>query len=370
MNHTSSNLEIYQMLTAFGSAVDGCVINRYDWQGFTEGTNRNGNLPVVNQKIRPWFRYAGKPRAIHEAINPAGTTKFPYITYVLNSLSHDPNRNTNKNADMVDTKWRGSDGVNYVRKPTPINLDVSVHIGTKKKSDMEQILTHYISICNPEFYISWAEPLTGNEIQSKVTWSGSGNMGLVRDLPAGDDDTFTSELQFTIEGWIYVDVIDKAYPVKKIEYNIGVVDETNCTNFYADSETQEFFDTQELSSEVTINRIIGDCVSVGDYVYVEGNMISDIEGVYITNLSGDVIHTDAYNPFCWSESLSADCPEFQGLMIEEYDVLDNNTIRFEIPEQLDGMVGNYDVIATNRWCGCVSINKDEITKNTDIRTVV
>lgn len=357
MNHEATQLEIPAMLTAFGSAINmGKGIIRYDW---------STNPPTPVQRVIPLFRYSKKPRQLSEATTPSGTTPYPFITYATTGISHNNERNTNKLADIFyNQKWTGEDGVHYTKKPTPISLNITVYIGTQKKSDLEAILVHFVSVLNPTFEVSWREPFSGHEIRSRVTWSGEAPFNYSLDLPSDSNDDYTSELNFVMEGWIFRDVVDKAFPIKKANLNFIGDNTCNCRDFYAEDEQREddLLDETEVSSVVTITKILPKCVSSGSEVYIFGNNIDQIEGVYLLNNSGDTIPTSTYEPFCFSEEFKDSCPPFDGYMVEEFEIHDSGMISIIIPEEFEGMVGEYDINVTNRWSGCVSIDKEKHTK--------
>ena len=64
--------------------------------------------------------------------------------------------------------------------------------------------------------------------------------------------------------------------------------------------------------------------------------------------------------------MSSECPAFDGLMIDEYTTLDNDNISFQIPESLSAYDGEYDVVVTNRWNGCIGIDKEKRPKNNNV----
>jgi len=357
MNHEATQLEIPAMLTAFGSAINmGKGILRYDW---------STSPPTPVQRVIPLFRYSKKPRQLSEAYTPSGTTTYPFITYATTGISWASERNTNKLSSIFyDQKWTGEDGVDYIKKPTPINLNISVYIGCQKKSDLEAILVHYVSILNPTFEVSWREPFSGHEIRSKVTWSGDAPFNYTTDLQSGDNDDYTSELSFTMEGWVFRDVEDKVYPIKKADINLIDDNTCNCRDYYAEGEQREdeLIDSFTLESEVKINKLLPSCGQVGDEIFICGNNLDKIEGIYILNNSGDEIPTQEYEPFCFSEQFKESCPPFNGYMVEEYTVHDSDTISIVIPEELEGYNGVYDIRVTNRWSGCVDIDKDKHVK--------
>lgn len=361
MNHEATQLEIPAMLTAFGSAVNmGKGILRYDW---------SVEPPKPTQRIVPLFRYSKKPRQLSEATTPSGTPVYPFITYATTSITHANERNTNKLSSVFDSqRWIGEDGIPYIRKPVPINLNISLYIGAQKKSDLEAILVHYVSVLNPTFDVSWRDPFSGHEIRSRVVWSGDAPMNYSTDLQSGDNDDYSSELSFTMEGWIFRDTIDKAYPIKKADINFIADNDYNCRNFYAEEEKREdvLLDTMRLESKVNIKRILPNCAQAGDEVFVFGNNISQIEGIYLMNNSGDEIPVESYEPFCFSEEFKDSCPPFEGYMVEEFEIYDNNTISITIPEDLNSYNGVYDIRVTNRWSGCVEIDKDKHTKHNNL----
>ena len=252
----------------------------------------------------------------------------------------------------------------YVKKPTPISLNITVYIGCQKKSDLEAILVHFVSVLNPTFEVSWREPFSGHEIRSKVTWSGDAPFNYSTDLPSESNDDYTSELNFTMEGWIFRDVVDTAYQIKKADINFIGDNTCNCRDYYAEDEQREdqLLDQFTLESTVSLTKILPSCATVGTEIFIFGNNVDQIEGVYLINNSGDSLPTHTYEPFCFSEEFKEQCPPFEGYMVDEYTIHDDGMISITIPEELEGLSGIYDVRVTNRWSGCVDIDKDKHTK--------
>lgn len=345
MNHQASQGEIENLTAHLMAALDDVVINRYTYgaDGLKTGIEKKLKIPII---------YGHKTRQLGEAINIKGHIRLPAISVSLNGISLDQDKNTNKNRDLLNTKWDGVDGYASYKYPTPVKLSYNVKIVTKDHPDFDQIVSHYISVFNPYIQVSWKHPFAKEKLISKVLWDGNVGMEFPENLAADQKARFIGNLNFTVEGHIFRD-------------NVGTVGTIDCLDVNIRPLTLDGTLGEEITESFTLKakpeflEVIPECVKAGKYITLYGNNLSDIEGIYALPLNGDTFPTSSFNPFCFSENLSASCPEFEGYQFPTYDVLDTNTIAVKIPESLSGK--NIDLMVTNRHAGCIKLSEANLS---------
>jgi len=344
MNHITSNAEITTMKIHLLSALNGVRIRRYEYNNFGVRTN-------VFQTLEVPLKYGHKTRQIHEAVQINGHIELPIISVTMGSISLDTNRNESKKHNMNDRRWGGNDGVKEIRKPVPINLDFDVKIVTTKGSDLEEILAHYLSIFNPYIQLSWKEPHTGKEIVSKVTWDGSVNMEMPTDVDSKSNIRYIASFGITMEGWIYRGNYDTSGIIKAISVDVGHTNEIGC-KWFADPIEEEpdniFLNSQPSFIEPEKCHITKD-----GRVVLWGESMNFIRALFIEPIDANIPVT-GFNPFQYSETLSASNPPFSANMIEEFDVIGSTSIEFDLPKPISGddvLTGSFDVLALNPYTG-------------------
>jgi hypothetical protein len=341
MNHQPSNGEITHVKLHLLSALNGVKINRYNYTD-------KGKRDTIAQTIAVPLKYGHKTRQIHEAIQINGQIQLPVISVTMSGMSLNVNRNEGKRETMYSEQYTGEDGLIKYYKPTPIDVNFNIKIVTTKGSDMEEIIAHYLSVFNPYIYISWKEPYTGKEIRSKVTWDGNFSTTYPQDTSSEDKIRYIADMGMTVESWIFREQPNRDGVIKKIVYNIGIDQDLNC-HFDDDSSEMVVADTYTINGLPTIKGFKPPCVSGGKSVIVDGSIFEDLDGVFLTPCDGYSIPTSAWNPFCLSETLSAEFPEFQAYVLEDWQVIDDTQMIITIPDELSA--ANVEIGVVNRHCG-------------------
>lgn len=341
MNHQPSNGEITHVKLHLLSALNGVKINRYNYTD-------KGKRDTIAQTIAVPLKYGHKTRQIHEAIQINGQIQLPVISVTMSGMSLNVNRNEAKRETMYSKQYTGEDGLVKYYKPTPIDVNFNVKIVTTKGSDMEEIIAHYLSVFNPYIYISWKEPFTGEEIRSKVTWDGNFSTTYPSETSSEDKIRYIADMGMTVESWIFREESNREGIVKKIVYNIGIDPNLNC-HFEGDSSEFVAADTYTIDGLPTIKGFKPLCVEGGQGVIVDGSIFEDLDGVFLTPCDGYSIPTSAWNPFCLSETLSAEFPEFQAYVLEDWQVIDDTQMIIVIPDELSA--AKVEIGVLNRHCG-------------------
>ena len=182
------------MITQFIAAFDDIVINRY-----------NKSRDVVD-KIQVRYLYAPKERVVYDIINKAQNMTIPAVAVTISSIARDESRVFNKIVGHYDV-LHAERSTRFTPSPVPVNLSINMSIITKFQTDMDQILSNFITYTNPYIIISWKTPSTFTsetiELRSEVSWSGDVSLQYPVDLQASGKARVTADTTFTIKGWLW-----------------------------------------------------------------------------------------------------------------------------------------------------------------------
>mgnify|MGYP003648875223 CR=1 FL=1 len=182
------------MITQFIAAFDDIVINRY-----------NKSRDVVD-KIQVRYLYAPKERVVYDIVNKAQNMTIPAVAVSITSVERDESRVFNKIVGHYDV-LQSQRSTMFTPSPVPVNLSVSMSIITKFQTDMDQILSNFITYTNPYIIISWKTPdmFTNEtiELRSEVSWSGAVSLQYPIELQASGKARVTADTTFTIKGWLW-----------------------------------------------------------------------------------------------------------------------------------------------------------------------
>lgn len=338
MNHMPSNAELTNLKLHLLAALNGVRIRRYEYDEF-------GRRVKVAQTMEVPIKYGHRTRQIHESIQINGQIRLPCISVTMTGISLDESRNESKKHNMVDKKWDGTDNFSVQKKPVPINLSFNMAIATTRGSDLEEILAHYLSVFNPYIQISWKEPFSNKELISKVVWDGNVGTELPTDTDSAEKIRYIANMGLTLEGWFYRGQEDDIGVIKTIEYDVGLIDNIDCDFFEA--PITELPDTTVINGMPSFKEADSYCIKSGGSVSLWGESMNHIDALFISPITSNFPVT-SYDPFFMSESLSS-VGVFEGMIIDDYTLVNDNHIEFDIPEEVTE--GTFDVIVMNRHCG-------------------
>ena len=341
MQHKPTNSEIYTITLHLLAALNNVTICRHALD--------RGRRTGEEQRLRVPLTWSQKTRQYLESVQINGQYKLPAITVGLTGVSHDPSRNMSRNDDIHDNRWSGEDGFSCVRRPTPVTVSYALNAFSTKPDDLMQIIEHYTSVFNPDITVSWMNPIWPEELHSVVTWDGSWVWNAPQDVASDDDQIFSISTSFTMTSWIFRERKDNILPLNKVTFNLGLVEDCQCFLDGEDEATPAESFTESIVPEIF--EVEPECVKAGRFVTIYGKNLSQIEGIY---LQGDNIPTSSFEPFCFSESLSSQCPEFEAYEVPEYNVLDADNISIQIPEDFSDT--ELDILVTHRGAGCVKLS--------------
>jgi hypothetical protein len=130
----------------------------------------------------------------------------PAVAVTISSIARDESRVFNKIVGHYDV-LQSERSTMFTPSPVPVNLSVNMSIITKFQTDMDQILSNFITYTNPYIIISWKTPSTFTnetiELRSEVSWSGDVSLQYPVELQASGKARVTADTAFTIKGWLW-----------------------------------------------------------------------------------------------------------------------------------------------------------------------
>ena len=188
--------EIESILKQFFALIDKSVVVRYE---------KVENERRLSQTIRPFYKFSTKNRALLLSLNGAKNFTLPCVVVEVDGIKADEKRLMSKNA--IISRYNNQLLEGY-KMPTPIQINVTLNIITKYKTDLYQIYGNLASQFQPECFISWVVPtnigINGiEELRNKVQWDFNLNIESKETLKEDEEDRFIGKMSFNIEGWIF-----------------------------------------------------------------------------------------------------------------------------------------------------------------------
>jgi hypothetical protein len=243
----------------FIAAFDDVVIGRF---------NRNRE---EKDKIEVAYVYQPKARVLHDIENRAQNLKLPIASVVIESVSRNNNRAFNKIEGFTYPSRREdrfSKTTAKIPPVVPVDIKVKLSLLATYQTDIDQLISNFAAYANPYIIISWKVPEefglpASMPLNSKVEWDGNISLGYPVDINHSARSVITADATFTIEGWLFKDIVD---PIKNI--------------FFIDAN---FYNTRILSAGNFITYDDYATLSGADYSYSEGQTkITEIDTVSIS----------------------------------------------------------------------------------------
>lgn len=361
------NFEIRRCILHFMSALDGAVVKRYD----------------KNQKaldvIKVNYVYGPKESIYKDLIDKAEHTKLPVVSIFLTSIRRDQTRITEKNVPQYyDSAVYNQNYALQIQPPVPVNLTFSVTIIAKYQSDLEQILTNFISYSNPYFIVSWREPITNRELRSEILWDGSVSIETPKELTGKEQySRVSATTSFEFKGWIFKSEAEPIGKICQIDTNYHLTDTTFCDyNHFVDyspveeSLTLDGLPKVEWADPIVIKTGYRPRLCDGDVdenIPVKGKTESvkifgkfiDVTDVFLSADSDELFLNDtmsAVDIFKGNDNF----PPFRGVLVNSFpEPISQVDMTIPVPE-LSGS-GYVDVIVVSR-CGYSILSNDRKTR--------
>lgn len=330
------------------AALDGVKINRYrrDDGGRATSVEKILNVPI---------KYGSKSRTVHDLVQKGKKFKYPFMSLSFNGINHAGDRNRQKDADLI-TKSVNPDGTyKKVHHPTPISISLELDIVSVFEEDLHQVINNFVAYFNPYVSVSWKEPFSGQELTTKVSWSGQANYISTVPLPGDKTDLYRATTSFKAESYIFREEQDAYPPIICFDMD-----------WYSLSASQPFVDPPPQSAVGSINycatpcinNIAPTCLSAGDTLSVYGSNMDNVDAVFLLGAASAIPGQSAFDLYQYNGVLSADYPEFTGLRVEDYNVASENRIDMTLPPGL-ASGGFIDIRLASLQAGYVDITDAE-----------
>ena len=366
MKNYTFNFEIQTLLEQFVAAFNDVIIKRYD-------SHNTQVQPASGFKVN--YIFGSKQRVIANltTTGPNGIA-LPAVSVNIASISRDPSRVANK-LQGFQIKNGDSQKENLLRKipqPVPINIAVNMTIMVKYQSDMDQIISNFVPYCDPYIVISWKMPTTedGNvpyEIRTEVDWSGNINLTYPGDLGGTQNFRISADTSFVIKGWLFKKMDETVGKIYVIDSDYNAVSNTNerlltniddlTTKYYSISARPQPKSIFPIAAYFTTNPFL----SAHDFrLDVFGKSFLNVRNVYLSASDvGMFDNISSFAPFSAYPKLSAKYPHFNGLIVPEFTLSNDNHISFVLP-QIPKTIGYFDIIIENEagYGKVISLNED------------
>jgi hypothetical protein len=187
MKFISYNREFNIATKQFADVFNNIRIKR--WNG--QSLQKTIHVPCV---------YGNRSRILKSLENRNKTLQLPMISFNKTSLVRDTARVHSVN----DGLFFSGNGFNLNENmAVPMNLEFEVSIITKYESDLDQIISNFIAMMNPDIYVSWPNPKGQGNIKSQVIWEGDISIEYPEDIGETEPERIIATANFTYKTWIF-----------------------------------------------------------------------------------------------------------------------------------------------------------------------
>ena len=89
------------------------------------------------------------------------------------------------------------------RRPNPVTIGFQTTIIAKYKQDLDQIMTNFIAVCRPDFYVKWWHPRDkAKPLESQILWDQSLNYKKPEEQPT-TRFKYEASTNFTFKTWVF-----------------------------------------------------------------------------------------------------------------------------------------------------------------------
>ena len=191
MKFRSYNAEIRTATAQVLDVFNNIIIDRRDRTG-------------VQQLIEVPCVYGNRSRILKSMENKNKTLKPPLIAITKGGLSRDTVRIADTNNGLI---YQNEISMGYdvnKNRPQPMNIEFEMSIVTRYEDDMDQIISNFIPMMTPDFYVVWPNPKQpGKHLKSQVVWDGSINYEYPTDVGETDPYRIIVTTSFTYKTWIF-----------------------------------------------------------------------------------------------------------------------------------------------------------------------
>jgi hypothetical protein len=275
----------------------GQLLDVFDNIRIKRVVNDETGTPIGVRTINVPCVYGPRSRVLKSLENRNATLKVPLTCLSMTGLSWDQSRVHSVNKVL---EFKEGSNINLDHNiATPITITYSFSIVAKYMKDLEQILSNFIAIMNPDIYITWVSPI-GN-VKSRVTWEGNIALDNAENIEMRNPYRLTATTNFIVKTWIFPGespTYDSDVRIKSINWHNYDEDEYLAENVFGkwyDNKTysESMDDFYDLIKEGKIQAPNFDSFSILDSVsgiWLD-NLFGIISGnVYDFSVSGDLIY--------------------------------------------------------------------------------
>ena len=183
--------------------------------------DRRNSSKTVQKTIAVPCVYGDRSRILKSLENKGKTMKVPKIAIVKTGIS----RGATRIADTQNGLNYQVDGSFDIQKfrPQPMDIEFEMSIVAKYTEDMDQIVSNFIPMFQPDVYVVWKHPKQPTQnLKSQIIWDGQISYEYPTDISEGDPARVFGSTTFRYKTWVFPGMgadADSGPLIHKINYN-------------------------------------------------------------------------------------------------------------------------------------------------------
>jgi len=147
--------------------------------------------------------YGPRSRITKSLENRDKTLKLPITSISLIGFARDASRSHSVN-NLLELQPGGSAELNMMHNvATPIIITYELSAVTKYMSDLEQILSNFVAIMNPDIYVASEMPQGNGVLKTQVVWDGNISIDNAEDISKDAPWRVAATTTFALKTWIF-----------------------------------------------------------------------------------------------------------------------------------------------------------------------
>jgi len=177
------------------------ILDVFDNITITRTAEIGGN--PVQKTINVPCVYGPRSRIFKSLENRDKTLKLPISAVSMIGFSWDASRTHSVNS-VMEFQDGSAGGINLMHNvATPITITYELGVVAKYMSDLEQILSNFIAIMNPDIYVTWPSPAGNGNLKTHIVWDGNMNIQNAEDISAQNPWRVAASTRFVLKTWIF-----------------------------------------------------------------------------------------------------------------------------------------------------------------------
>ena len=210
------------------------------------------------------------------------------------------------------------------------------------------------------------------EIRTEILWSGSINLNYPTELNGNQSFRVSADTSFTIKGWLFKskDLNENYKKIYVINSDFVATNEqdlfediliTDLENYQTDFVSISARPQPRWVNPLRIPISFTQNTTAYPYIEVYGKHFLETRSIYVSSSNSGAFNEPVriFNPFGQVANLSADYPPFNGFIIPQFVVYNDNLISFQLPYSIQSP-NEIDIILENE-AGYGSLIKDTNT---------